>query len=61
MQGIEPNSETFKIKMQESQLVIEQLIWLTNLSAYILNTTKSMMFSKDNYFLTIVRNLEALL
>ena len=45
LKGIEPNSETFKIKMEESQLVIEQLIWLTNLSANILNTTKSMMLS----------------
>ena len=45
LQGIELNSETFKIKMQESQLVIEQLIWLTNLSTNILNTTKSMILS----------------
>ena len=45
LQGIELNSETFKIKMPESQLVIEQLIWLTNLSTNILNTTKSMILS----------------
>ena len=45
LQEIEVNSETFKIKVQESQLVIEQLIWLTNLSANILNTTKSMLLS----------------
>lgn len=45
LKGIMLNSETFKIKMQESQLVIEQLVWLTNLSANILNTTKSMMLS----------------
>lgn len=45
LQEIELNSETFKIKMLESKLVIEQLIWLTNLSANILNTTKSMLLS----------------
>ena len=43
LQGNELDQETFKIKMQEAQLVIEQLIWLTNLSDNIINTTRSMM------------------
>jgi uncharacterized membrane protein (TIGR01666 family) len=33
----------FQLKMQESQLVIEQLIWLTNLSENIVKTTKILM------------------
>lgn len=43
MQGTDVNSEEFKLKMQESQLVIEQLIWLTNLSENIIKTTKVLM------------------
>ena len=39
-QGSDVNSEEFKLKMREAQLVIEQLIWLTNLSENILKTTK---------------------
>ena len=34
------DEEAFKLKMQEAQLVIEQLIWLTNLSENILKTIK---------------------
>jgi uncharacterized membrane protein (TIGR01666 family) len=34
------NSEEFKLKTQEVQLVIEQLIWLTNLSESVLKNTK---------------------
>ena len=43
MQGEDENSESFKLKMQEAQLVIEQLVWLTNLSENILKTTKVFM------------------
>lgn len=39
-EGIPINEEAFKLKMQEAQLVIEQLIWLTNLSENILKTIK---------------------
>ena len=39
-EGADTTSQTFKIKMQETQLVIEQLIWLTNLSENILKTTQ---------------------
>jgi len=42
-QGIDVNSEAFKHKMREAQLVIEQLIWLTNLSENILKTTKKLL------------------
>jgi uncharacterized membrane protein (TIGR01666 family) len=35
--------EAFQLKMQETQLVIEQLIWLTNLSENIVKTTKILM------------------
>jgi uncharacterized membrane protein (TIGR01666 family) len=43
MEGADVNSEAFKLKMQEAQLVIEQLIWLTNLSENIIKTTKVLM------------------
>jgi uncharacterized membrane protein (TIGR01666 family) len=39
-EGIPIDEEAFQLKMQEAQLVIEQLIWLTNLSENILKTTK---------------------
>lgn len=39
-EGITIDEEAFKLKMQEAQLVIEQLIWLTNLSENILKTIK---------------------
>lgn len=39
-EGIPIDEEAFQLKMQEAQLVIEQLIWLTNLSQNILETTK---------------------
>ena len=39
-EGIPIDEEAFKLKMQEAQLVIEQLIWLTNLSENILKTIK---------------------
>ena len=42
-QGSDVNSEDFKHKMREAQLVIEQLIWLTNLSENILKTTKVLL------------------
>ena len=41
--GSDHNSEAFKHKMLEAQLVIEQLIWLTNLSENILKTTKKLL------------------
>ncbi|GEL11415.1 TIGR01666 family membrane protein [Flavobacterium glycines] len=34
------DQEAYQIKMQEAQLVIEQLIWMTNLSENILKTTQ---------------------
>lgn len=37
------DEEAFQLKMQEAQLVIEQLIWLTNLSENIVKTTKELM------------------
>ncbi|TRX36896.1 FUSC family protein [Flavobacterium sp. ZT3R18] len=37
------DEESFTLKMQEAQLVIEQLIWLTNLSERILKNTKLLM------------------
>jgi uncharacterized membrane protein (TIGR01666 family) len=40
--GIPIDEEAFQLKMQEAQLVIEQLIWLTNLSENILKTTKAL-------------------
>ena len=45
MQGEDENSESFKLKMQEAQLVIEQLVWLTNLSENIVKTTTVFMNS----------------
>ena len=42
-EGIPMDEEAFQLKMQEAQLVIEQLIWLTNLSENILKTTKLLM------------------
>ncbi|MFV5691873.1 FUSC family membrane protein [Flavobacterium sp. LT1R49] len=44
-EGIPIDEEAFQLKMQEAQLVIEQLIWLTNLSENILKTTKELMDS----------------
>jgi len=44
-EGIE--DEAFKLKMQEAQLVIEQLIWLTNLSENIVKTTKTLLLSQS--------------
>jgi uncharacterized membrane protein (TIGR01666 family) len=44
-QGYEINDEAFQIKMQETYLVIEQLIWLTNLSENIAKTTKILIHS----------------
>ncbi|WP_281337309.1 FUSC family protein [Flavobacterium eburneipallidum] len=41
------NSEEFKLKMQEAQLVIEQLIWLTNLSENVVKTTKILLKTKE--------------
>ena len=41
--GLPIDAEAFQLKMQEAQLVIEQLIWLTNLSENILITTKVLM------------------
>lgn len=43
MQGVDIESEDFKLKMQEAQLVIEQLVWLTNLSENIVKTTKVLL------------------
>jgi uncharacterized membrane protein (TIGR01666 family) len=37
------DEEAFVLKMQEAQLVIEQLIWLTNLSERILKNTRLLM------------------
>lgn len=42
-EGIPMDEAAFQLKMQEAQLVIEQLIWLTNLSENILKTTKLLM------------------
>jgi uncharacterized membrane protein (TIGR01666 family) len=39
----EIDKEAFTLKMQEAQLVIEQLIWLTNLSEGILKNTTELM------------------
>lgn len=41
-EGIPIDEDAFQLKMQEAQLVIEQLIWLTNLSENILRTTKTL-------------------
>nr|WP_315198763.1 FUSC family membrane protein [uncultured Flavobacterium sp.] len=42
-EGNKIDEEAFAFKMQEAQLVIEQLIWLTNLSEGILKNTKKLM------------------
>lgn len=39
------NSEEYKLRMQETQLVVEQLIWLTNLSENIIKSTQVLMRS----------------
>ncbi|MBG6061472.1 putative membrane protein (TIGR01666 family) [Flavobacterium sp. CG_9.1] len=39
-EGFPIDEEAFQLKMQEAQLVIEQLIWLINLSQSIVKTTK---------------------
>jgi uncharacterized membrane protein (TIGR01666 family) len=44
-EGNQIDEEAFNLKMQEAQLVIEQLIWLTNLSENILKNTKKLMES----------------
>ena len=41
------DTDTFLYKMREAQLVIEQLIWLTNLSENILKTTKTLLKSEN--------------
>ncbi|MBF2708888.1 FUSC family protein [Flavobacterium soyangense] len=44
-EGIPIDEEAFQLKMQEAQLIIEQLIWLVNLSENIVKTTKLLMQS----------------
>ncbi|MFV5695540.1 FUSC family membrane protein [Flavobacterium sp. LB3P122] len=44
-EGIPIDEEAFQLKMQEAQLVIEQLLWLTNLSKNIVKTTKELIES----------------
>ncbi|MFV5688156.1 FUSC family membrane protein [Flavobacterium sp. ZT3R25] len=44
-EGIPIDEEAFQLKMQEAQLVIEQLLWLTNLSKNIVKTTKELIDS----------------
>jgi len=46
-EGSDTTSESFMNKMREAQLVIEQLIWLTNLSENILKTTKALLKSQE--------------
>jgi uncharacterized membrane protein (TIGR01666 family) len=46
-EGSDTTSESFMNKMREAQLVIEQLIWLTNLSENIFKTTKSLLKSQE--------------
>ena len=41
--GISIDETAFQLKMQEAQLVIEQLMWLTNLSENILKNTKTVL------------------
>lgn len=41
------DDEDIKVKMEESQLVIEQLIWLTNLSEQILKVAKKLAYKKN--------------
>jgi len=52
-QGDDVDSEEFKLKIQEAQLVIEQLIWLTNLSENILKTTKILLKSTQTEINTL--------
>ncbi|AXG74975.1 FUSC family protein [Flavobacterium arcticum] len=40
------DEETFKLKMQEAQLIIEQLIWLNNLSEKIVKAAKQLELGK---------------
>ncbi|MFV8363390.1 FUSC family membrane protein [Flavobacterium sp. ZT3P35] len=42
-QGIAIDEEAFQLKMQEAQLVIEQLMWLTNLSENIVKNIKILL------------------
>lgn len=41
-EGEDINTEDFKLKLQEAQLVIEQLVWLINLSENIVKATKTL-------------------
>ena len=41
-EGEDTNTEDFKLKLQEAQLVIEQLVWLINLSENIVKATKTL-------------------
>ena len=41
------DDEAFQLKMQEAQLVIEQLIWLTNLSENIVKTTRNLIKTEN--------------
>jgi uncharacterized membrane protein (TIGR01666 family) len=41
------DEDAFQLKMQEAQLVIEQLIWLTNLSENIVKTTRSLIKTEN--------------
>ncbi len=43
LRNITLDDKAFQLKMQEAQLVIEQLIWLTNLSENIVKTTETLM------------------
>ncbi|GIZ09830.1 FUSC family membrane protein [Flavobacterium sp. UMI-01] len=45
-QGLETDQTVAYHKMQEAQLVIEQLIWLSNLSDNIVKTTQQLVFIK---------------
>ena len=42
-QGIAIDEEAFQLKMQEAQLVIEQLMWMTNLSENIVKNIKTLL------------------
>ena len=42
----EINEEEFQLKMQEAHLIIEQLIWLNNLSENIVKSTQLLMTIK---------------
>jgi len=41
------DEDAFQLKMQEAQLVIEQLIWLTNLSENIVKTTRNLIKTEN--------------